>query len=69
MRSRRTASHAAGALATGGIVASLLFDVRARDPLVLAGVGAFVGAIGIATCAIAARQGLAINPASALREE
>ena len=60
---------AAGALATGGIVASLLFDVRARDPLVLAGVGAFVGAVGIATCAIAARQGLAINPASALREE
>ena len=60
---------AAGALATGGIVASLLYDVRARDPLVLAAVSVFVGAVGIATCAIAARQGMAINPASALREE
>jgi predicted permease len=60
---------AAGAIAIGGIVASLLFEVRARDPFVIAGIMVLVGSVGILTCLLAARQGLAINPASALREE
>jgi predicted permease len=58
-----------GALAMGSVVASQLTDVGARDPIVIAAVVALVGAVGIATCALAARQGLRINPAAALREE
>jgi ABC-type antimicrobial peptide transport system permease subunit len=59
----------AGALSVGGVVASLLFEVRARDPFILIAVVGVVGSIGLATCAFAARQGLAIDPARALREE
>jgi putative ABC transport system permease protein len=57
------------ALALGTVVASLLFDVRARDPFVLASVVTLVAAVGLATSALAARQGLRLDPASALREE
>ena len=63
------AAGAAGAIATGGVVASLLFEVRARDPLIVTGVVALVTAVGVVTCMLAASQGLAIDPASALREE
>src|SRR5207248_264024 len=56
-----------GALAVGRLVASLLFDVRADDPFVLAAAVALVGLVGIAACASAARQGLRIDPAQALR--
>jgi putative ABC transport system permease protein len=59
----------AGALAMGGLVASLLFDVRARDPIVIAAVVALVGLAGLLTCAFAARRGLSIDPAAALRAE
>jgi len=58
-----------GALAVGRLVASLLFDVRADDPFVLAAAVALVGLVGIAACASAARQGLRLDPAQALREE
>src|SRR4029434_4448723 len=37
----------AGALATGTVVASLLFKVRASDPLVVASVAVLVGAVGV----------------------
>src|SRR6185295_7304703 len=60
---------AVGALAVGNLVASLLFEVRARDPLVIVAVAGLVGLVSVLTCVLAARQGLAINPASALREE
>ncbi len=60
---------ACGALAIGGFVASLLFDVEARDPLILLTVVLIVGTVGVATCGLAARRGLTIHPASALREE
>src|SRR5262245_40364494 len=59
----------AGALSVGGVVTSLLFDVRARDPYIMIAVVGVVGCIGFATCVFAARQGLAIDPARALREE
>jgi hypothetical protein len=59
----------AAALAIGGVVASLLFDVRPHDPAVIAGVVAVVGGAGVLACFVAARQGLVIDPASALREE
>jgi ABC-type antimicrobial peptide transport system permease subunit len=59
----------AGAVAVGTLVASLVFEGRARDPLVIAGVVALVGAVGLAACATAAAQGLRINPAAALRDD
>ncbi|PYR45273.1 MAG: hypothetical protein DMF95_21150 [Acidobacteria bacterium] len=63
------AGGCAGAAAIGTLVASLLFEVRARDPLIIAGVVMLVGAVGLAACATAAKQGLRINPAAALRDE
>lgn len=59
----------AGAAAIGTFVASLVFEGRARDPLVIAAVVMLVGAVGLAACATAAKQGLRINPAAALRDE
>ena len=53
----------------GTVVASLLFDVRARDPLVIGAVTALVGLVGAAALLVAARQSLVIDPASALRDE
>jgi predicted permease len=58
-----------GALAIGGVVASLLFEVRASDPMVIAIVVVIVGSVGLATCALATRRGLSIAPSSALRAE
>jgi predicted permease len=60
---------ALGAAALGTFVASLLFEVRARDPWVILAVVAMVGSIGLAACLVAATQGLSLNPAAALREE
>jgi hypothetical protein len=57
------------ALALGGLVAGLLFDVRPRDPLVLSAIVGVVTSAGLLACLVAARRGLVINPASALREE
>ena len=57
------------ALAIGGLVASLLFDVRPRDPLVLSAAVGVVAGTGILACLVATRRGLVIDPASALREE
>ena len=59
----------AGALAMGTVVASLLFKVRPADPLVLATVVALVGAVGVLASATAARQGMRVDPAAALRDE
>ena len=58
-----------GAVALGGVMASLLFEVRARDPLVVAGVSALVATVGVAASMLAARRAVAIDPAAALREE
>jgi ABC-type antimicrobial peptide transport system permease subunit len=57
------------AIASAGVVASLLFDVRPRDPEVIASVAAIMAAAGIVSCFVAARRGLRINPAAALRAE
>jgi ABC-type antimicrobial peptide transport system permease subunit len=59
----------AGALAIGGVVASLLYEVRARDPIVLTAVAVTVGVVAIAASLLATRNGLSIDPAAALREE
>jgi len=59
----------AGALAIGGIVASLLYEVKPRDPLVLGIVLVIVASVGLVSAAAAALGGLKIEPASALRDE
>jgi ABC-type antimicrobial peptide transport system permease subunit len=59
----------AGALATGGVVASLLYEVRPRDPLVLSVVLGIVATAGLAAVAAAAAGNLRIEPAAALRDE
>ena len=58
-----------GSMALGSVVASLLFEVPARDPRIIGLVAAIVGSVGIATAFAAARRGLTIDPAAALREE
>jgi predicted permease len=63
------AAGCAGALAIGTVVASLLFKVRAADPFVLATVVALVSAVGVLAAATAARQGMHVDPAAALRDE
>jgi putative ABC transport system permease protein len=57
------------ALGAGRLVASLLFDVRPRDPVIIAGAVAAVTLVGALACILAARQTLSIEPAAALREE
>lgn len=62
------AAGAVGALAIGDLVASLLFDVRARDPFIVSAVIAVVALAGVASCSLAARLGLSADPAAALRD-
>jgi putative ABC transport system permease protein len=59
----------AGALSMGGAIASLLFDVQPRDPVVLGLVLAIVAAVGTASAAAATLGGLRIEPARALRDD
>jgi ABC-type antimicrobial peptide transport system permease subunit len=59
----------AGALVMGTLVATLLFQVRPRDPLVLATAVLLVGLAGALAASTAARKGLRINPVEALRQE
>jgi ABC-type antimicrobial peptide transport system permease subunit len=63
------AAGIAGALGIGNLVASLLFDVEPRDPAIITVVVAMVVAVGLTTCGLAVRRGLAIDPSRALREE
>lgn len=56
-------------LGAGVVVSSLLFEVSARDPRVIAAVAVLVGVVGAGATMVAARQGLSLNPASALRDE
>lgn len=63
------AAGVAGALATGHLVASLLFEVEAQDPTIITGVVAIVFLVGVTTCGLAVRRGFAIDPYLALRNE
>ncbi len=58
-----------GAVALSGVVASLLFEVQASDPRILAAITLMVGAIAALATFVAARQGLTYDPAAALRED
>jgi predicted permease len=59
----------AGALAMGGVIASLLYEVRPRDPLVLGIVLGVVATVGTVSAVAATLSSLQIDPASALRDE
>jgi predicted permease len=63
------AAGLAGALALGSVVASLLFEVQPRDPLVLAAALGIVAAVGILSAAAATIAGVRLEPAAALRED
>jgi putative ABC transport system permease protein len=58
-----------GALALGGVIASQLFEVKPRDPGVLAAVALLVTLAGAVSAAIATRRGVRLDPAAALRDE
>ena len=58
-----------GALAVGGTIRGLLYDVPAGDPMVLGGVATMVGLVAMIATVIAARRGVAIDPVAVLREE
>ena len=57
------------AFALGGVVASFLFEVGSRDPLVMTAASLVVGAAGLLSAAVAARRGLRIDPVEALRAD
>jgi predicted permease len=59
----------AGAMAAGGVVNTLLFQVPPRDPAILAGVSGLVLTIGTLSILFAARRTLRPDPAAALRDE
>ena len=63
------AAGIAGAVAAGRLAAGLLFEVQPGDPRIITAIVAVVVLAGLATCAVATRQGLAIDPARALRED
>jgi predicted permease len=57
-----------GALAASGLLESVLFDVRARDPLTYGCVGASLLAVCWVATYLPARRALTISPAIALKE-
>jgi putative ABC transport system permease protein len=57
------------ALGLAGVLTSLLYEVRPRDPMITATMAGFVGMVGVLTSLVATRRGLAIDPMAALRED
>jgi ABC-type antimicrobial peptide transport system permease subunit len=57
------------ALALGGVLESLLYDVHARDPFVLATVATLVSSAAVAAMLMATHRSLSLDPVSALRQE
>jgi ABC-type antimicrobial peptide transport system permease subunit len=59
----------AASLASGRVIAALLFDVTPADPLTIAAVTLLLSAVSIAAALIPARRAARIDPMTALREE
>lgn len=60
---------AALAFSAGNIAASMLYGLKPKDPLTLAGAGASMAAIALAASLIPARRAASVDPMTALREE
>jgi len=58
-----------GALLTTRLVTSLLFEVKANDPIVLASVSGALGFAALLACVLPARQATRVDPIRALRSE
>jgi putative ABC transport system permease protein len=59
----------AGALATGRVLAALLYQVSPRDPLTMTAVAAVLVAVAFAACLVPARRATRQDPLAALRHE
>jgi len=59
----------AGALATGQVLTSLLYEVSPSDPTTMAVVGLLLAAIGLAASFLPARRAVSVDPVAALRQE
>ena len=58
----------AGALALGRALSSLVFGVRATDPLTFAAVSLLLGLVALAACAVPAWRASRVHPTEALNE-
>lgn len=59
----------AGALAAGGVMQSLLHEVRPRDPTIFAATAVLLAAVTLLACYIPARRAARLEPMRALRYE
>jgi putative ABC transport system permease protein len=59
----------AGSLAAGDVMASLLHEVRPRDPEIFVATAALLGAVALLACYIPARRAAKLEPLRALRYE
>jgi predicted permease len=63
------AAGLAGALATGRVLAALLYEVSPRDPLTMTAVVGLLIAVTFAACLLPARRAICQDPLAALRHE
>jgi putative ABC transport system permease protein len=58
-----------GAFAAASVIATLLFDIPAHDPVTFAAVGAVVALVALMACSIPAARAVRIDPTIAMRTE
>jgi putative ABC transport system permease protein len=64
-----TVAGLAGAAVVARLLASLLFEVKAADPLTFGAVALCLAAVALLACYVPARRATATDPLSALRYE